>query len=185
MLLELIQKVAFRVIDSNGFRLNVGIILANPTGQILWAKRLGREAWQFPQGGMHQDETPEDTLFRELREEIGLYEADVSILARTRNWLRYRIPKRLIRDTHPICIGQKQLWFLLQLETDDSRLDLQATEKPEFDDWKWVNYFYPLHQVVSFKRNVYRRALKELAPYMFKDSARIWGVRPLNNLLET
>lgn len=171
------------MIDSDGFRLNIGIVLANHAGQLFWAKRLGRDAWQFPQGGMHTGENPEDTLFRELREEIGLSEQDVSVLGRTRNWLRYRIPKRLIRNSRPLCIGQKQLWYLLRLEVEDQAINVDHTPKPEFDGWEWVNYWYPLRQVVLFKREVYRRALRELAPYLFTN-ARGWGVRPLQPLLE-
>lgn len=172
------------MIDSSGFRLNVGIILANQAGQLFWAKRVGRDAWQFPQGGMHTGESPEDTMFRELTEEIGLKERDVKILGRTRNWLRYRIPKRLIRNTKPVCIGQKQLWYLLLLESEDSAIHLDATEKPEFDDWEWVSYWYPLRQVVIFKREVYRRALRELAPYLFKSTSRNFGARPLQSLMD-
>ena len=171
------------MIDSNGFRLNVGIILANHADRLLWAKRVGRDAWQFPQGGMHPEETPEQTLFRELREEIGLSEKDVTILGRTRRWLRYRLPTRMIRKTEPVCIGQKQIWFLLRLESEDSLIHFNMTQKPEFDSWQWVSYWYPLRHVVLFKREVYRRALKELAPYLFKNSVGGWGV-PLNSLLE-
>ncbi len=172
------------MIDSSGFRLNVGIILANQAGRLFWAKRLGRDAWQFPQGGMHEGETPDDTMFRELTEEIGLRERDVKILGRTRNWLRYRLPKRLIRDTLPICIGQKQLWYLLRLESGDDAIHFDHTIKPEFDAWEWVSYWYPLRQVVLFKREVYRRALRELAPYLFQYSARGWNGRPLNPILD-
>lgn len=172
------------MIDANGFRLNVGIILANHAGQIFWAKRVGRDAWQFPQGGMHVDETPEQTLFRELEEEIGLNEADVTVLGRTRHWLRYRIPPRLIRKSEPVCIGQKQLWYLLRLEVEDKCIHFDRTSKPEFDNWQWVNYWYPLRQVVLFKREVYRRALKELAPYLFKNSVKGWGMQPLDNFLD-
>lgn len=171
------------MIDSNGFRHNVGIILANHADRLLWAKRVGRDAWQFPQGGMHPEETPEQTLFRELREEIGLSEKDVTILGRTRRWLRYRLPARMIRKTEPMCIGQKQLWFLLRLEGEDSLIHFNMTQKPEFDSWQWVSYWYPLRHVVLFKREVYRRALKELAPCLFRNSVKGWGV-PLNSLLE-
>lgn len=172
------------MIDSSGFRHNIGIILVNDLGQVFWAKRRARDAWQFPQGGMMDDESPEDTLFRELAEEVGLQEKDVSILARTHHWLRYRIPKRFIRDSKPTCIGQKQLWYLLQLTSEDSAIHLDATQKPEFDDWQWVSYWFPLRQVVLFKREVYRRALKELVPYLFGPSVRSWGERPLNHLLD-
>jgi len=152
------------VIDIDGFRPNVGIILANHHGQVLWARRLKQDAWQFPQGGINEDETPEDTLYRELYEEIGLKPEDVEILGCTRGWLRYRLPRRLIRKgQHPLCIGQKQKWFLLLLTSSEERIQTDHTSSPEFDGWRWVSYWYPLDQVVSFKREVYRRALKELA----------------------
>lgn len=173
------------MIDSSGFRPNIGIILANKAGQVFLAKRKGRAAWQFPQGGMLENERPEQTLFRELAEEVGLQEKDVCILGRTRHWLRYRIPKRFIRDTRPACIGQKQLWYLLQLITADSAIHLDTTQKPEFDGWEWVSYWFSLRQVVLFKREVYRRALKELAPYLFGQSLRNWNRHPLDPLLES
>lgn len=172
------------MIDASGFRHNIGIILANHEGRVFWAKRVGRDAWQFPQGGMNPNETPEQTLFRELEEEVGLHEQDVTILGRTERWLRYRLPTRMIRKTEPICVGQKQLWFLLRLEGEDSLIRFDKTHKPEFDDWQWVSYWYPLRQVVLFKREVYRRALKELAPALFwKHSDQAVEGRPLDYLL--
>lgn len=154
------------MIDAEGFRPNVGIILTNPRGQILWARRVGgRDAWQFPQGGIQKDEHPEAALYRELYEEVGLAEADVEILACTRGWLRYRLPQRLIRRrSEPLCIGQKQKWYLLKLEAEESAISFNNGYKPEFDHWRWVNYWHPLSKVVTFKREVYRRALTELAP---------------------
>lgn len=153
------------MIDADGFRPNVGIILANGQGQVLWARRTGHEAWQFPQGGISDNESPEEAMFRELWEEIGLEQPDVRIIAQTRGWLRYRLPRRFVRqDNNPVCIGQKQKWFLLQMLSDDARVSLSCTHPPEFDGWRWVSYWYPLNQVVSFKRDVYRKALTELAP---------------------
>jgi len=152
------------MIDNEGFRANIGIIVANDNGQVLWAKRLGQNAWQFPQGGMMESETPEQSMYRELQEEIGLKPKDVQVLACTKGWLRYRLPKRLIRHhSLPLCIGQKQKWFLLRLLSADNKVCVDTTD-PEFDLWRWVSYWYPLGHVVSFKREVYRRALKELAP---------------------
>lgn len=153
------------MIDSEGFRANVGIMLANARGEVLWARRVGQDAWQFPQGGIQQGESPQQALFRELEEEIGLTAKDVEIIASTRGWLRYRLPQRLLRrDSKPLCIGQKQKWFLLKMLSDDSEVRFDKDHKPEFDHWRWVSYWYPLGQVVPFKREVYRRALKELAP---------------------
>lgn len=153
------------MIDADGFRPNVGIILANTAGQVLWARRSGHDAWQFPQGGIIQNESPEQAMYRELWEEVGLERPDVKIIASTRNWLRYRLPRRFVRhDNSPVCIGQKQKWFLLQMLSQDERVTLNRTPSPEFDGWRWVSYWYPLNQVVAFKREVYRRALTELAP---------------------
>ncbi len=140
-------------------------MLANDHGQVLWARRVGgRDAWQFPQGGINEGETPEQALYRELHEEVGLLPDSVELLAVTRGWLRYRLPKRFIRKNQsPPCIGQKQKWFLLRLVAGDEAVQLNLNEKPEFDHWQWVSYWYPLNQVVAFKREVYRRAMKELA----------------------
>ncbi|WP_020414264.1 MULTISPECIES: RNA pyrophosphohydrolase [Microbulbifer] len=153
-------------IDTEGFRPNVGIIVLNVRGQALWARRVGgKDAWQFPQGGINPGETPEQALYRELYEEIGLTRDQVSLIACTRGWLRYRLPQRLIRRrSEPLCIGQKQKWFLLKLEAQESSISFDNGYKPEFDHWRWVNYWHPLSKVVTFKREVYRRALTELAP---------------------
>ena len=143
------------VIDADGFRPNVGIIIANEMGQLLWARRVGIKA----------SETPQQALFRELHEEIGLTAEDVEILACTRGWLRYRLPRRMVRThSRPVCIGQKQKWFLLRIRCQESRICMDMSGKPEFDGWRWVSYWYPLGQVVPFKREVYRRALRELSP---------------------
>ena len=151
------------MLDSNGFRPNVGIILCNGEGKLFWAKRIGQDAWQFPQGGIKSTETLEQALFRELNEEVGLGRDDVEILHQTSDWLRYRLPKNFIRQhSGPVCIGQKQKWFLLALQSDDNSVHLNRSCEPEFDDWCWVNYWHPVRQVINFKRNVYRKALTEL-----------------------
>ncbi|AFU99847.1 RNA pyrophosphohydrolase [Simiduia agarivorans] len=154
------------MIDSDGFRPNVGIIVTNDRGQVLWARRVGgQDAWQFPQGGINPDESVEQALYRELHEEVGLTADQVEILGSTRGWLRYLLPKKLLRkNSSPVCIGQKQRWFLLRLKADDGAIDLHTQKKDEFDHWRWVSYWYPLGKVVSFKRDVYRKALRELAP---------------------
>lgn len=157
------------MIDSDGFRPNVGIILVNSSGQVLWARRCGQDAWQFPQGGIKSDESAEQAMYRELREEVGLEPQDVEILGVTRGWLRYRLPKRMIRrNSHPICIGQKQKWFMLRMLSQDSAVQIDCCDIPEFDGWQWVSYWFPLGQVVSFKREVYRKAMRELSPRLVR-----------------
>lgn len=160
------------MIDAQGFRLNVGIILSNGDGRLFWGRRAGMNAWQFPQGGIQRNETPEMAMFRELQEEIGLAQEHVRLMGCTRAWLRYRLPKRFIRHGRkPLCIGQKQIWFMLRLVGDEAAVRLDAAERPEFDSWQWVSYWQPLREVVFFKRGVYERALKELAPLLFEDEA--------------
>ena len=152
------------MLDREGFRPNVGIILVNARNEVFWGKRIREHSWQFPQGGIKHGESPEQAMYRELFEEVGLSRKDVRILASTRNWLRYKLPKRLVRwDTKPVCIGQKQKWFLLQLIGSDAEINMQTSSTPEFDGWRWVSYWYPVRQVVSFKRDVYRRVMKEFA----------------------
>ena len=158
------------MIDFDGFRPNVGIILSNSDSRVLWARRAGQDAWQFPQGGIRTDETPCEAMYRELAEEVGLQPEHVELMGATRGWLRYRLPRQYIRRTsRPVCIGQKQVWFMLRLLCDDAGVRLDNCEKPEFDHWRWVDYWHPLNEVVAFKRNVYKRALKELAPLLFSE----------------
>jgi putative (di)nucleoside polyphosphate hydrolase len=160
------------VIDTDGFRPNVGIILCNDDQQLFWAKRVGQNAWQFPQGGIRRHESLKQALYRELWEETGLQPEHVEIIGVTRHWLRYRLPKQFIRNhSHPLCIGQKQRWFLLRLLTDENALCLDASHTPEFDGWRWVDYWDPVEEVVFFKRKVYQRALGELAPLLFPEGA--------------
>ncbi len=160
------------MIDGDGYRPNVGIIVANEQGQVLWAKRVGQDAWQFPQGGIQTSETAEEALYRELDEEIGLSASHVQIVGATRGWLRYKLPRRLLRANNSSFVGQKQKWYLLKMLAEDDAVSFDHSETPEFDLWQWVSYWYPLGQVVSFKQDVYRRAMKELAPYLSKCFAK-------------
>lgn len=153
------------VIDPDGFRPNVGIVLMHEDGRVFWARRVRRDGWQFPQGGINTDETPLEAMYRELHEETGLQPEHVDVLGATPGWLRYRLPAHAIRHRDRlVCIGQKQVWFLLRFRGLDSDLRLDATDVPEFDAWRWVDFWYPLQHVVTFKRGVYTRALDHLAP---------------------
>lgn len=156
------------MIDTEGYRANVGIILCNRKGKLFWARRIGEDAWQFPQGGIRESESIEEALYRELSEEIGLGQDDVEIIGSTREWLRYEIPKKWVRrrGEKPLCIGQKQRWFLLLLTGNENKVCLDASEKPEFDTWRWVGHREPVEQVIAFKRKVYSKALTELLPLL-------------------
>jgi len=167
------------MLDRDGFRPNVGIILVNQKNQVFWGKRLRSHSWQFPQGGIDRGENPEQAMYRELHEEVGLLPDHVRILARTRDWLRYEVPDRYIRrDARGHYKGQKQIWFLLQLVAQDWQLNLRATDHPEFDAWRWNDYWVPLDVVVEFKRGVYEMALTELANYLPRVEFKNRLIRP-------
>ena len=155
------------MLDREGFRPNVGIILLNTHNEVWWGKRVREHSWQFPQGGIKYGETPEQAMFRELEEEIGLRAEHVKIVGRTRDWLRYEVPDRFIkRDIRGHYRGQKQIWFLLRMIGRDCDVNLRLTSHPEFDAWRWHDYWVPLDVVIEFKRDVYQRALQELSRYL-------------------
>ncbi len=162
------------MLDRDGYRPNVGIVLCNARNEVFWGKRIKEHSWQFPQGGIKHGETPEQAMFRELEEEVGLKSHHVRILGRTRNWLRYEVPTQWIRrEWRGSYRGQKQIWFLLRLVARDSDVSLRASEHPEFDAWRWHEYWIPLETVIEFKREVYAQALNELARYLNRDFHRL------------
>lgn len=162
-------------IDDEGFRANVGIVLANDSDKLFWARRAGKRGWQFPQGGIQPDEDPEEAMYRELHEEIGLGPQDVKLIGQTRDWLRYRLPRRYMRkNSTPLCVGQKQRWYLLRLAAPEERVRFDLSDKPEFERYRWVDYWYPPQRVIFFKRKVYQRALEELSGFLFPEG----GPRP-------
>ncbi len=152
------------MIDENGYRPNVGMIIVNQKNRVFWARRVGQRAWQFPQGGIDEGETPVEAMYRELWEETGLLPEHVELLAQTDDWLTYDLPPRYQRRNGvPLCIGQKQKWFLLRLVADDEVISLAQGKKTEFDAFRWVNYWYPIRKVIHFKRQVYHDALNQLS----------------------
>ncbi len=158
------------MLDRDGYRPNVGIVLANPRNEVFWGKRVNQHAWQFPQGGIKHGETPIQAMYRELEEEIGLQRAHVRVLGRTRDWLRYQVPEKWSRsDSKGAYRGQKQIWFLLRMVGRDCDVSLRASGHPEFDAWRWHDYWVPLETVIDFKREVYRQALVELRRYLLAD----------------
>ncbi|MBU3669123.1 MAG: RNA pyrophosphohydrolase [Polynucleobacter sp.] len=162
------------MLDREGYRPNVGIVLLNSRNEVFWGKRVGQHSWQFPQGGIAHGESPEQAMYRELHEEVGLLPEHVQIIGRTRDWLRYDVPEEYLRRQHATRIhraayrGQKQIWFLLRFVGVDSDIQLRATEHPEFDAWRWVPFWIQLDAVIGFKREVYQLALSELARYLAK-----------------
>jgi putative (di)nucleoside polyphosphate hydrolase len=176
------------MLDREGYRPNVGIVLLNQRNEVFWGKRVGQHSWQFPQGGIQHGENPEQAMYRELHEEIGLEPQHVQIIGRTREWLRYDVPQEFLRrpsavsaarrSTRQAYRGQKQIWFLLRMVGRDSDVCLRATDHPEFDAWRWSPYWIPLDVVIDFKREVYELALSELARYISRGPRMMmmpWG----------
>ena len=164
------QQDARASLDQDGYRANVAIVICNNRGKVLWARRSRRDGWQFPQGGVEHNETAEEAAFRELYEEVGLLREHVRLVGRTQSWLRYDVPKLTARSRRKRgnFRGQKQLWFLFHMIGHDSDVRLDRVSRPEFDSWRWVDYWDPVDRIVEFKRNVYQKALAELEPYISK-----------------
>jgi len=165
-------KKPLAVKQRNYYRPNVGIVVINAAGQVFWGKRTDNAGWQFPQGGIDKGETPVEAMFRELAEETGLRREHVRLLGETRQWITYTLPpqyrrRRLLGRFK----GQSQKWFLVRLVAEDEAIDLSAHGEPEFDEWQWVSYWYPVHSVVYFKKNAYRKMLSELVCYQTEQSA--------------
>jgi putative (di)nucleoside polyphosphate hydrolase len=158
------------VIDEEGYRANVGIIILNPSAtRVFWARRIRQKSYQFPQGGLNLGDQALSAMYRELHEEVGLMPQDVEVVAATKGWFKYRLPPHLLRPKTPLYVGQKQKWFLLRLLAPESKINLRATDDPEFDGWQWVDYWHPLNQVISFKRHVYRKALEMFFPIVAQE----------------
>ena len=155
------------MVDKDGYRPNVGIVICNARNEVFWGKRVRQNSWQFPQGGIKHGESPEQAMYRELMEEVGLAQEHVRILGRTRDWLRYDVPRDWVkRDWRGHYRGQKQIWFLLRLLGQDCSVRLRASDHPEFEAWRWNDYWAPAEAVVEFKREVYRSALSELERFL-------------------
>lgn len=164
------------MLDRDGYRPSIAIVIANAKNQVFWGKRLREHSWQFPQGGIDLDEAPEEAMYRELWEEVGLFPQHVRILGRTRDWLRYHVPRQWVRrEWRGSYRGQKQIWYLLRFVGRDSDINLRMTEKPEFDAWRWHDYQVPLDAVIEFKREVYKSALHELEHFLYRRPYRRRG----------
>lgn len=153
------------MIDQEGYRPNVGIILLNRDNLVFWGRRKGEYSWQFPQGGLAEGELLEECMYRELNEELGLLPRHVEIIAKTDDWLYYDVPGSWSKQTSNYK-GQKQIWYLLKFVGQDYHINLRSHHEPEFDAWRWINYWDPIDLVVKFKQDVYRKALNYLANYI-------------------
>ena len=153
------------MINEPGYRLNVGIIVINDNGKLLLCKRKKIDSWQFPQGGIDFGESPLKAAKRELYEEVGIEENKIKLIKESDNWYKYDLPKKYKRNSFlwESFKGQKQKWFLFKL-IEETNIDLNNENNPEFDEFDWVDFWEPLDEIVEFKREIYEKVLTELEP---------------------
>ena len=133
------------------YRKGVGMVIVNRKGQFFLGKRIGADAWQFPQGGIDEGETPEVALYRELYEETGLKKEKVEIIDISKKWLVYHIP-HVFQRSNKKYDGAMQKWFLLRfIGEDGDDINLNATEHAEFDSWKWSDRKTAIKKIIKFK----------------------------------
>lgn len=156
------------MIKESEYRLNVGLIIINNKGKLLLCKRKKSNNWQFPQGGIDTGEKSENAALRELYEEVGIKENSIKRICVSKTWYKYDVPetKKFRNFLQDKFRGQKQKWFMFEL-IEDVKIDFTNDPNPEFDDYMWSSYWYPLYSIVDFKKEVYRSVLKEFCqPYV-------------------
>jgi|TARA_B110001454_G_scaffold100057_1_gene94505 putative (di)nucleoside polyphosphate hydrolase len=144
------------------YRLCVGMMILNQNNEILVGRRLDHPSgyWQMPQGGIDQNEIPEEAVWREMMEEIGTNNAD--LIHTSSQWLNYEIPKDTLK-TLPWgerYVGQTQKWFVFRFTGKNTDINV-GTENPEFSEWKWTNQNTLTNNAVPFKKNLYEKVLQE------------------------
>lgn len=150
-------------IASLPYRPCVGVMLLNDANKVFVAKRIDMrsEAWQMPQGGIDEGETPEQAAMREMLEEIGTDNAE--IIAENSGWLNYDLPEHLVPKLWDGQFrGQKQKWFALRYRGTDADINID-TETPEFSEWKWADMRSLPDIIVPFKRELYAKLVTEFA----------------------
>ena len=146
------------------YRQSIGFMMIDSRKRVF----LGKRCWpkdspyrfQMPQGGIEEGETPEQALWREMYEEIGLSQKTVQIIAESKEWLTYELPKRM-RTTID---GNRQKWFLLYFSGKAEDFVFNNQRHPEFCGVRWVQPKKVPYLVIPFKRRVYRQVLNEFKP---------------------
>ena len=151
------------------YRPNVGIIIFNRDGKILWCKRKQGDGWQFPQGGIDKGESPLEALYRETYEEVGLKKHQIKIVRENERWIGYDVPKDRVPKYFSFknrkFKGQTQKWFLAEFLGNNEDINLSVHSQIEFSEWTWSSYWHPITGGIEFKRDAYRKALNDLFPY--------------------
>mgnify|MGYP001172015367 FL=1 len=150
--------------SSGKYRPCVGIVLIK-NGMVFAAKRIDYQssAWQMPQGGIEDKETPRKAAIRELREETGISKENVEILCQTSDWIKYDLPNELVPKLWGgKYLGQKQIWFAINYLGSDQDININ-TENPEFCAWRWMKKSEIEEKIVPFKKSVYNKIFGEFS----------------------
>ena len=149
--------------SNEGYRPNVAMVVLNSKNKVLICRRTNTKTWQFPQGGVDNNENLEKAMYRELLEEVGLRKDDVQYIGESDDTIIYDIPKTIrSKVLGGKFKGQEQKWFLLRIKNDDHEIRLDYEAFPEFDTFEWVSFWQPIDRIVDFKKEAYRKALSEL-----------------------
>lgn len=162
------SQLPHSTINSQDYRLGVGIMLVNHENLVFTAKRIDTrsEAWQMPQGGIDANETPQEAAFRELKEEIGTNTA--TIIAQSSDWYSYDLPESLVSQLwEGRYRGQRQRWFLMRFQGRDEDINI-ATQSPEFLEWRWSDLNSLPDLIVPFKRPLYLQLVNEFKPFLVR-----------------